>query len=1023
MNLPTIVKVPNRRASFYSGYISTIANELIGNDLSTQDREAGMTRISTRRKSLSEALPKADDIILNRDIHDYNSIKKKIYSSESSNKRQLFNKEGSSKSSKQSEASNKNSLITCKSPIIILTKEPKIVPENSPASQASNINKTIPKALSESSNKRQSFNKEGSSKSSKESKASNNDIITTCKSPIVILTKEPKIVPENSLTNNNIEAATKNALEAKINLHQMKKDCDKIEPILSNINKSVPKALNVNANKHEMFNKEGGLSKSSKQSKSSNNDSLTTCKSPIVILTKEPKMEDQHRSSIEPSSMVKNILAITKKRVFETDHNNCESEFKRIKSKKYKSPKDSCKPNLTKNVKEKLMSIKITQDSDSDSDKPVLKRNMIDIEMSTQRKIMESKMYLTQKLMTISDTDDFDTSFETGLRIETDSEDEEILNSILLSGRKRNRKSKNVNVHKSIDFTPDENGTKLAVELDSNDMMTSDKVVKQNVNVDLIVNGVPEQDDNILSCDNDHVVIPNDSPNAGETFDNDFTDSEPEIVDEVNLNSPGEVDGIQIISKEILPKEPMSSNFLDTSMEIVNSFTQDIEEDNISENLVLQIETDSENEQCSTSRPRRPSSLLGNFMTMIDTDSDRSLPIAGSDLEDGPVGSCSMNLNSCPLDMRPAKESDSHNHLETINLNDNVQIDFCANDSLIEEAQINLVNNEMFNIDPKYASMIKPCSVVLEDCLEPVHIEPEIDINIETTVHACIPCNETYTTLKDLRKHVYTTHVSDTTNKCFICDVEITNKNKMTTHILTHMLTVIYICEICNAVTETQESYDKHMLTQHNSFVCDVCGKPCSSKNTLTKHKIVHQPDRYKCKVCSKIFGSARKLRRHMLIHGERKFFCEICDATFCRREVLNDHVKMHSTERAYKCDFCSKTFTTKSSLYAHIRIHDKTKQKKCEYCSKTFTTRQALLRHLYKHENVQLHQCNVCKNVYETLSELKAHEQKHNGDLETFQCRICGEVFTSKVKLSHHREGCRDKNDSNEEVGSHWLM
>ncbi|XP_026462148.1 zinc finger protein 37-like isoform X1 [Ctenocephalides felis] len=363
----------------------------------------------------------------------------------------------------------------------------------------------------------------------------------------------------------------------------------------------------------------------------------------------------------------------------------------------------------------------------------------------------------------------------------------------------------------------------------------------------------------------------------------------------------------------------------------------------------------------------------------------------------------------------PTKKPNAQNSMKNVSPNHNDQIQM--------EEQINLVSNKIFNIDPKYATMIKPCSVVLEDCVEPVHIEPEIDINIETTVHACIPCNETYTTLKDLRKHVYTTHVSDTTNKCFICDVEITNKNKMTTHILTHMLTVIYICETCNAVTETQESYDEHMLTQHNSFVCDVCGKPCSSKNTLTKHKIVHQPDRYKCKVCSKIFGNARKLWRHMLIHGEKKFFCEICDATFCRREVLNDHVKMHSTERAYKCDFCSKTFTTKSTQYAHIRIHDETKQKKCEYCSKTFTTRQALLRHLYKHENVQLHQCNVCKNVYETLSEMKAHEQKHNGDLDTFQCRICGEVFISKVKLSHHREGCRDKNYSSGEVGSHWLI
>lgn len=683
----------SRRASFYSGYISTIANELIGNDLSTQDREVGMTRISTRRKSLSEALPKEDDIILNSDIHDYNSIKNKRFSNKIKSKT-----ENCSKSSFETETSDENNQERELQKISVYNVDSTKKDSKKIEPILSNINKTVPKASSVNANKHEMFNKEGGlSKSSKQSKSSNNDSLTTCKSPIVILTKEPKIVPENSPANTKIEAGTKTASEAKINLHRIsqtsnRNDSDKlVSPLIAASSSKI-----IKSSKHDVSTKSNNtlvpvilLHPVSQNISRINTDDSTpnidvTSSSSKVDKFSElgtSSIKDQHRSSIEPSSMVKNILAITKKRIFETDHNNCESEFKRIKSKKYKSPKDSCKPNLTKNEKEKLLSIKITQDSDSESDKPILERlehknkfikelnkslkeykkykkithkthpqpkhclkeysegfrkskrikellnnekartkkpvknrrlkksktikkyksrktvtkrsetssitqrynlkklsiildrNMIDIEMSTQRKIMESKMYLTQKLMTISDTDDFDTSFETGLRIETDSEDEEILNSILLSGRKRKKKvlasdddndiiikrSKNVNVHKSIDFTPDENGTKLAVELDSNDMMTSDKVVKQNVNVDLIVNGVPEQDDNILSCDNDHVVIPNDSPNGGETFDNDFTDSEPEIVDEVNLNSPGEVDGIQIISKEILPKGKYNS--------------------------------------------------------------------------------------------------------------------------------------------------------------------------------------------------------------------------------------------------------------------------------------------------------------------------------------------------------------------------------------------------------------------------------------------------------------------------------
>ncbi|XP_026482811.1 uncharacterized protein LOC113391050 [Ctenocephalides felis] len=834
--------------------ISTTGNELNGNDLSTKGDKAGMNiqaTLSTYRNSLIEDMSKSKETT----AKNYQDRESTTHVTELQNR-------GSSNSS---------NLVS-----VFKLIEDKIL---SKINEMSNNTIKNEQSLTINTFKTVECSKQGTSKSSKNSKASHNDNLTKYKSPFVMSIEETNIIPETSQAVNKIEAATKNASEANINLNR--------------ISQTSNRSINLNIDSDKIECDIEGVMK----------DALNMNKEMVEEPEKKP---------------AKN------RRLVKSKPNSIKTEQKSLLS----STESNKSLSIIKQYKPKKLSI-------------ALDKTMVDAMTNTQHEIIKSKTCSSKKLTAICNAHDIDTGLENDMRIETNSKDKNYLNSILSSGCKRkknvlctldNAKDKIIkqSIHNIVDLTTDEYAVNPIAEFRSDysdDLMASDKV-EQNVFMDLSIDDTPEQDNDISIYDSDDLIInashqiPNGSSNACEIFDIDSTDSEPEMVNEVNLNSPSYQE--PIISNEASPKG-------------------------------------------------------GSMSTNISLDKSRTI------------------------------ESNSYNKIETINLNGDDHIDFCT------EAQIDLINNNIYNIDPKYASIIKPCSVVLEDCLEPVHIEPEIDINIETTVHACIPCNETYTTLKDLKKHVYTTHVSDTTTKCFICDVEVTNMNNMTTHILTHMLTVIYICKICSAVKETQESYDEHMLTHRKkNFVCDVCGKTCSTLYTLSKHKIVHQPERYKCKVCSKIFGNTQSLNQHMLIHGERKFVCEICDATFYRRQALNVHVKMHSTERAYKCNFCSKTYITRSNLVSHARVHDKTKQKKCEYCSKTFLTKQARLQHLYKYENVQLHQCNLCKKVYETLSELKTHEQKHNGDLETFQCRICGELFRSKVKLSHHREGCREKNDSN---------
>ena len=132
--------------------------------------------------------------------------------------------------------------------------------------------------------------------------------------------------------------------------------------------------------------------------------------------------------------------------------------------------------------------------------------------------------------------------------------------------------------------------------------------------------------------------------------------------------------------------------------------------------------------------------------------------------------------------------------------------------------------------------------------------------------------------------------------------------------------------------------------TGERKWVCNVCGKGCTSKSNLDKHGAVHSKVKaYVCLVegCNKAFTHRSALTRHKkTVHeGGVYYECEECGRRFGEKHNMRRHYQIvHNKEKNFKCPTCGVKFARKESLIAHIKtVHDKIKSFECEHCGKSF--------------------------------------------------------------------------------------
>ena len=217
-------------------------------------------------------------------------------------------------------------------------------------------------------------------------------------------------------------------------------------------------------------------------------------------------------------------------------------------------------------------------------------------------------------------------------------------------------------------------------------------------------------------------------------------------------------------------------------------------------------------------------------------------------------------------------------------------------------------------------------------------------VHMKVQQYVCTFCEKKYSHKFDLENHFRKKHKRNnevgTFKVCPDCQYSFTDMNKFNQHmIVKHQKTInhikcpycmkiffdpvyikqhfkkahgnhaglLYICGLCNMVSDIHETFDEHMRTSHSWNETHFCTR----------------------RDCNKYFESESELKDHIDLHPKRtlrkadlvanKFSCFECDEPYKERIDLFDHFReVHNCAPMIECKACSTFFRNKDDLVDH---------------------------------------------------------------------------------------------------------
>lgn len=325
----------------------------------------------------------------------------------------------------------------------------------------------------------------------------------------------------------------------------------------------------------------------------------------------------------------------------------------------------------------------------------------------------------------------------------------------------------------------------------------------------------------------------------------------------------------------------------------------------------------------------------------------------------------------------------------------------------VEESSETIVIEEILQI--------YECSMCAEDFDNRASFKLHRNRHPPGTTHICRICKKIFATLNDFGIHRRTHLPVERNVMCSVCGKRFESDYFLRKHMVCHNERTV-ACDKCEAKFKTALQLRQHDRRRHQeqrvAAVCDVCGRACTSVESLAAHRRCHETRQ--CPVCRKTLKAHvhfdRHLRRHLT--GERTrapaarrttYPCERCERRFTSKVALAGHVnKVHLRTRPFVCDICGKGFYAQCNLREHAVVHTGARREQCETCGARFVCRKTLVQHVRLHSGERPYPCALCPERFVSASRRATHAARVH-ERRAHSCALCSKAFWRRSTLTAH--------------------
>ena len=319
------------------------------------------------------------------------------------------------------------------------------------------------------------------------------------------------------------------------------------------------------------------------------------------------------------------------------------------------------------------------------------------------------------------------------------------------------------------------------------------------------------------------------------------------------------------------------------------------------------------------------------------------------------------------------------------------------------------------------------------------------EIQIKHTVNGkanfCKECNYTFSTNRNLRKHIIRKHsgkVPEIPPDCEKCGQSFKRKAEYTKHVQ-RGCSFSFNEENGNGVYNSIDSLKGDLIVAD----CETCGCCFESQDERTEHvKVGCKKDDNKeeevvedCEKCGRPFKRQADRTKHMnggcnfaFYDKENTNFCNVCEKCgrpFKRQADRTKHMNggcnfaFYDKENTNFCNVCKVKFSSRSSLRRHVKSkHNKNKKDeeipKCDKCGRMFKRKAERTKHMAGGCNFDFHEnvvCEECGKIFLRKKDLERHkkigceEDAKRKKKKQRTCQTCDVIFTDRTGYRRHME------------------